>query len=337
MWHPVSPSMSSMSYQSPDASQNVELKKGNIASFFKTATKRDAKPATQTGDTKRGKAALQQDAASRVTSLGIKAEPAVSHLAHLSTAEASKLSAAEASKSSAAESGRSSAAEANVDLGQVLMPSYKEVQQMQSGQSKGQSSTQNGADVKVEDGVIDLAKDEGNPEAASNDVLNTDDAGGIGMFVTVQSTIDVMSCHLDKLLSGHQIMLAVSVPACAQMQQAALQLDVACSQPSFVFSCCTKHWLRTFLCSRAIAGTAYRQYTTVAVQYSLLHFATMLFAVAKPEPEPGGTRGHLAGPISSKRHAASQHPPEVSTPASKKKKAHKTEQGTIESFFGRKE
>jgi len=174
VWHPVSPSMSSMSYQSPDASQNVELKKGNIASFFKTATKRDAKAATQTADAKRGKAALQQDAASRVTPLGIKAEPAVSQLAHLSSAEASK----------------TSAAEANVDLGQVSMPSYKEMQQMQSGQSKGQSITHNDADVKVEDGVIDLAKDEGNPEATSNDVLNTDDAGGIGMLVTVWSAID---------------------------------------------------------------------------------------------------------------------------------------------------
>ncbi len=61
---------------------------------------------------------------------------------------------------------------------------------MQSGQSKGQSITHNDADVKVEDGVIDLAKDEGNPEATSNDVLNTDDAGGIGMLVTVWSAID---------------------------------------------------------------------------------------------------------------------------------------------------
>ncbi|DBB14512.1 TPA: hypothetical protein ACH3X3_004793 [Trebouxia sp. C0006] len=221
VWHPVSPSMSSMGYQSPDASQNVELKKGNIASFFKTTTKRDAKPATQTADTKRGKAALQQDAASRVTSSGIKAEPAVSQLAHYSTAEASK----------------SSAAEANVDLGQVSTLRYKEMQQMHSGQSERQSNTHYDADVKVEDSVIDLAKDEGNPEATSNDILNTDDAGGI---------------------------------------------------------------------------------------------------VAKPEPEPGGTKGHLASPISSKRHAASEHPPEVSTPISKKAKAHKAEQGTIESFFGRK-
>ncbi|DBA74639.1 TPA: hypothetical protein ACH3X2_009419 [Trebouxia sp. C0005] len=221
VWHPVSPSMSSMSYQSPDASQNVELKKGNIASFFKTASKRDAKFATQTADTESGKAALQQDTARRVTPVAIKAEPAVSQSAHLSTAEGSK----------------TSAAEANVDSGQGSMPSYQEMQQMQSGQSEGQSNTHNDADVKVEDGVIDLAKDEGNLEATSNDVLNTDDAGGI---------------------------------------------------------------------------------------------------VAKPEPEPGGTRGHVASPISSKRHAASEHPPEVSTPASKKGKAHKPEQGTIESFFGRK-
>ncbi|KAA6417905.1 MAG: hypothetical protein FRX49_12138 [Trebouxia sp. A1-2] len=221
VWHPVSPSMSSMSYQSPDASQNVELKKGNIASFFKTASKRDAKPATQTADTESGKAALQQDTARRVTPVAIKAEPAVSQSAHLSTAEGSK----------------TSAAEANVDSGQGSMPSYQEMQQMQSGQSEGQSNMHNDADVKVEDGVIDLAKDEGNLEATSNDVLNTDDAGGI---------------------------------------------------------------------------------------------------VAKPEPEPGGTRGHVASPISSKRHAASEHPPEVSTPASKKGKAHKPEQGTIESFFGRK-
>jgi len=62
----------------------------------------------------------------------------------------------------------------------------------------------------------------------------------------------------------------------------------------------------------------------------------MLFAVAKPEPEPGGNRGHFASPISSKRHAASEHPPQASTPVSKKAKAHKPEQGTIESFFGLK-
>ena len=163
--------MSSMSYQSPDASQNVELKKGNIASFFKTTTKSDAKPATQTADTKRGKAALQQDAASRLTPLGIKAEPAVSQSAHLSTAEASK----------------SSAAEANTDVGHMLMPSYTEMQQMQSGQSEGQSNAHNDADVKVENGVTNLAKDEGNLEATSDDVLNTDDAGGIGMLVTAWS------------------------------------------------------------------------------------------------------------------------------------------------------
>lgn len=222
VWHPVSPSMSSMSYQAPDASQNVEIKKGNIASFFKTTTKRDAKPATTTADTKADtKAALQQDAASRVTSSGIKAEPAVSQLAHFSTAEASK----------------TSAAEAVVDLGQASMPSYKDMQQTQSGQSEGQRNVHNSADVKVEDGVIDLAKDEGNLEATSDDVLNTDDAGGI---------------------------------------------------------------------------------------------------VAKLEPEPGGTRGHLASPMSSKRHAALEHPPEVSTPISKKAKAHKAEQGRIENFFGRK-
>lgn len=173
VWHPVSPSMSSMSYQSPDASQNVELKKGNIASFFKTASKRDAKFATQTADTESGKAALQQDTARRVTPVAIKAEPAVSQSAHLSTAEGSK----------------TSAAEANVDSGQGSMPSYQEMQQMQSGQSEGQSNTHNDADVKVEDGVIDLAKDEGNLEATSNDVLNTDDAGGIGMLVTVWSAI----------------------------------------------------------------------------------------------------------------------------------------------------
>ena len=90
------------------------------------------------------------------------------------------------------------------------------------------------------------------------------------------------------------------------------------------------------LSSRATGGTAYRQCATVPVHFRLFQFATMLFAVAKPEPEPGGTRGHLASPMSSKRHAALEHPPEVSTPISKKAKAHKAEQGRIENFFGRK-
>ena len=191
VWHPVSPSMSSMSYQAPDASQNVEIKKGNIASFFKTTTKRDAKPATTTADTK---AALQQDAASRVTSSGIKAEPAVSQLAHFSTAEASK----------------TSAAEAVVDLGQASMPSYKEMQQTQSGQSEGQRNAHNSADVKVGDGVIDLAKDEGNPEATSDDVLNTDDAGGIGMLLTVWRAI-----HCDVMPAGQTFVWAPD-SACQQ-------------------------------------------------------------------------------------------------------------------------
>ena len=223
VWHPVSPSMSSMGYQSPDASQNVELKKGNIASFFKTTTKRDAKPATQTADTKRGKAALQQDAASRVTSSGIKAEPAVSQLAHYSTAEASK----------------SSAAEANVDLGQVSTLRYKEMQQMHSGQSERQSNTHYDADVKVEDSVIDLAKDEGNPEATSNDILNTDDAGGIGMLVTVWSAIDC-----DVMPAGQTLVCwapdsaASSYPAYAQMQQVTLQIDAANSHSLIL---CTAH------------------------------------------------------------------------------------------------
>jgi len=222
VWHPVSPSMSSMSYQSPDASQNVELKKGNIASFFKTAAKRDTKPATQTADTKRGKAALQQDAASRVTSLGIKAEPAVSQLAHFSTAEASK----------------STAAEANVDLGQVSTPGYKEMQQMQSGQSERQSNTHNDADVKVEDSVIDLAKDEGNPEAKSNDVLNTDDAGGIGMLVTVSSVVEC-----DVMPAGQTLVCWAPDSACQQVScvctNAAGNIAAGCcqlTQPDFVYS-----------------------------------------------------------------------------------------------------
>ena len=69
-----------------------------------------------------------------------------------------------------------------------------------------------------------------------------------------------MSCQLDKLLSGHQIVLASSDLACAQKQQAALQLDVAYSQPG---SCCTKQFQRTFSLAEQLVG----QHTDSVQQY----------------------------------------------------------------------
>lgn len=153
VWHPVTPSMSSMAYQSPDASQNVELKKGNIASFFKPQSgKKSAKPAVRSGaqttDVGADTPALQVTSTSREVPPNVKAEPA---------------------------SQQSQTAQISSDA--LPMSGGTQSQHMLSSQ---QCNADKSSEASAEGGIVDLVKDDHRPEAAADDILNTDDAGGIG-------------------------------------------------------------------------------------------------------------------------------------------------------------
>lgn len=161
VWHPVTPSMSSMAYQSPDASQNVELKKGNIASFFKPqGSKQPAKPTVRSGQTTDVAAdnpAPQVTSTSREVLPSVKAEPASQH-----------------SKT------------AQISSDALPMSGGTQSQHMLSNQ---QFSADKSSEVSAEGGIVDLVKDDHRPEAAADDILNTDDAGGIGNATNIPCTL----------------------------------------------------------------------------------------------------------------------------------------------------
>ena len=140
--------MSSLSYQSPDASQNVEQKRGNIASFFKTG----AKAAKACGSTSAPQASAQ---AGQGTAASAK------------DAHQARLDAPSASESATGAHGHPGKQDDSPDGG--------------IGKRSQPPSEHHSAGVDTEPKV---AKLEDNPvakeEPAEGDVLNTDDAGGIG-------------------------------------------------------------------------------------------------------------------------------------------------------------
>lgn len=150
VWHPVTPSMSSLSYQSPDASQNVEQKRGNIASFFKAA---NAKTAKASGSTSAPHASTQ-------AKQGVAADATDACQARLNASSASELA--------------------------TGAPGYPgKHDECQDGDAGHETRIQppdrhHSAGGHTEPEVVKL---EGNhvakEEPAEGDVLNTDDAGGI--------------------------------------------------------------------------------------------------------------------------------------------------------------
>ena len=153
--------MSSMSYQSPDASQNVELKKGNIASFFKSGdSAKTAKASTRT-----------------LAAADIKSEPHASSQAE-QRANAIK---ADVTGDDHARLRASSAHLAGKLATDTLdhQGKHDEAQGGSTGQRQPQSSHQS-ADQTTAPEVNGPVHDVDKEEPAEDDVLNTDDAGGIG-------------------------------------------------------------------------------------------------------------------------------------------------------------
>ena len=158
VWHPVTPSMSSMSYQSADASQNMELKKGNIASFFKGASVKAAKSGakkTTSGSSKQSPTTHAQRLQEQPAA-AMKTDVANNHRVRLDTSNA---------KSAA-------------DLASDAHGDRQHMEQSDLHSAINQAKSH----IKAE--VIDLAgADTGKAKAEEGDVLNTDDAGGIGESV----------------------------------------------------------------------------------------------------------------------------------------------------------
>lgn len=145
-----------MSYQSADASQNMELKKGNIASFFKTgagpkAVKSGVKTSTAgSGDRQPVMLAQRQ-----------KEEPGAATNTDIADKHYMRLNTSNASSAA--------------DLASDAHGDKQHIRQSQS-----HSVTQS-AGPQVKNEVIALAgSDPGKAKPEEGDVLNTDDAGGIG-------------------------------------------------------------------------------------------------------------------------------------------------------------
>ena len=170
VWHPVTASMSSMSYQSPDASQNMELKKGNIASFFKTGSSAKAgtfNAVAKTPITSSTQRKPLQQASSQQDGAAVTARTDPSQEQHtpllVSGASAAAIPASDAHSS-----------------WQQTLPTQV-------------NDTVEPAGAKVKPEVIDLAGSEpGKQKPREGDVLNTDDAGGIGELMS--STVGDILC-----------------------------------------------------------------------------------------------------------------------------------------------
>ena len=160
VWHPVTPSMSSMSYQSPDASQDVLQKKGNISSFFKPSIN-SLKPGAKSPVV----SSCGKLAATAQTSAEVKADAAVNEQSRDEVSEA-----------------RQSSGDASAGPADQQEPAVIHV--MQPGRHAEQATSSEHPRTQVEDNVVDLVEnEEGKTEKTDSDILNTDDAGGIGLYI----------------------------------------------------------------------------------------------------------------------------------------------------------
>lgn len=156
--------MSSISYQSPDASQNVELKRGNIASFFNS-----------------GASAKTAKASPEATAAGIKT-------AHRAATEAQQEIATV--KPDVTEGHHACLDASSANLASELAPSTcchqdkhdksEEGDRGQQQNSQPQSIHQTAAPSIRLEGTDPADNKADKEEPAEGDVLNTDDAGGIG-------------------------------------------------------------------------------------------------------------------------------------------------------------
>ena len=156
--------MSSMSYQSPDASQNMELKKGNIASFFKSG------PSAKTA-----KVSVKTPAA------GIETVPCASTEAQQEIATVKPdvtdgnhacLNASSAASGSELRTGTTCHQDKHDKCEEGDTGQQQHSQPPHIHQTAGPSIMPEGTDPA--DGKVYKE------EPAEGDVLNTDDAGGIG-------------------------------------------------------------------------------------------------------------------------------------------------------------
>ena len=160
VWHPVTPSMSSMSYQSPDASQDVLQKKGNISSFFKPSIN-SLKPGAKSPVV----SSCGKPAATAQTSAEVKADAVVGEQSRDEVSEA-----------------RQSPGDASAGPADQQEPAVTHV--MQPGRHAEQATSSEHPQTQVEDNVVDLVEnEEGKAEKTDSDILNTDDAGGIGLYI----------------------------------------------------------------------------------------------------------------------------------------------------------
>lgn len=156
--------MSSMSYQSPDASQNVELKKGNIASFFKSGA--SAKTATAATKTPAAGVQIAPHASTQAQQETGTVMPDVTDGHHACLYAFSANSASEVVTGTDCHQGK------HDKSGDGDTEQQQHSQPQNTHQTAGPSIIPEGADPADSKVVKD--------EPAEGDVLNTDDAGGIG-------------------------------------------------------------------------------------------------------------------------------------------------------------
>ncbi|KAL3148685.1 hypothetical protein ABBQ38_014100 [Trebouxia sp. C0009 RCD-2024] len=150
VWHPVTPSMSHLSYQLPDASQNVEQKRGNIASFFKAGAK--AKTAKASGSTSAPQASTQAEQK-------IAADVTDAHHARLDASSASELA------TGAPDYPGKHDQHQDGDCGHGASSQPSDRHELAGGHTEPEGKLEGNHVVKE--------------EPTEGDVLNTDDAGGI--------------------------------------------------------------------------------------------------------------------------------------------------------------
>ena len=166
--------MSSMSYQSPDASQNVELKRGNIASFFKTgAGAQTAKASDSTSASADIKSEPHTSTHGEQGPFAVK--PDVTDGKHTRLNPASDLA--------TGTHGHQGKPDKSQGAGQ--------------GEFSQPQSSHQSAGLPTIIGLADNNVDKEEP--AEGDVLNTDDAGGIGALYLLH----VSACTLHIVLHFH--------------------------------------------------------------------------------------------------------------------------------------
>ena len=161
VWHPVTPSMSNMSYQSADASKNI--KRPNIASFFNTKASKSQTPST-----------VKPDASTKSPKSSIKAsttKPEAAQSPRVSVKpEHDAIQEASATKSAAPSQAAMQPQQQEVDIKEEAVKAEPsgDVQQVQFPAADG---TQD---------LVAVADPASTTETPEDVALNPDDGGGMG-------------------------------------------------------------------------------------------------------------------------------------------------------------